>query len=95
MAWTFVANPAFAGQTPRPLTPACHDGSPFVTIRCDCGSDMHLHETQLAAATLDLALALGDAAIAVSCTGCGEPLVFEPGELEGAFARMRADGWIE
>lgn len=86
MAWTFVANPVFAGQTPRPLTPACHDGSPFVTIRCDCGSDMHLHESQLAA---------GDAAIVVSCRGCGEPLVFEPGELEGAFARMRADGWIE
>lgn len=94
MAWTFFANPALAGQAPRPLKPACHDGSPFVTIRCDCGSDMHLHETQLAAATLHLASAL-DAAIVTRCTSCGEPLVFAPGELESAFDRMRADGWIE
>jgi hypothetical protein len=84
----FVENPAFAGQTPRPLTASCHDRSPFVTIRCTCGADMHLHETQLAPVPTSTA-------IGVRCQSCREPMVFEPGELEGAFARMRADGWIE
>lgn len=88
MTWTFAENPAYAGKQPRRLQAACHDGSPFITIRCACGSVLHLHETQLAAVP-------ADSAIATACKGCGEPLVFEPGELEQGFARMRADGWIE
>lgn len=86
--WVFAENPAFAGQQPRPLQPACHDRSPFITVRCHCGAELHLHETQLAAVP-------GDTAIGVVCKGCGEALVFEPGELQAGFARMRADGWIE
>lgn len=87
MTWAFVDNPAFAGQAPRPLRAACHDGSPFVTIRCDCGTEMHLHETQLRDDQLVVA-------IATYCKGCGRLLRFAPGELAGAFAQMRADGWI-
>lgn len=87
MTWTFAENPAYAGQQPRPLQATCHDRSPFITIRCACGAALHLHETQLAAVP-------GDSAIATACKACGQPLIFAPGELEQAFAQMRAAGWI-
>lgn len=88
MSWVFIDNPAFAGQAPRPLKAACHDGSPFLTIRCDCGTEMHLHETQVAATP-------SAARVGTICKGCGRLLRFAPGELAGAFARMRELGWIE
>lgn len=88
MSWTLVDNPAFAGQKPRVLKAACHDGSPFLTIRCECGGEMHLHETQITVVP-------ADAAIATHCKSCGGPLVFPPGELAGAFTQMREAGWIE
>lgn len=132
MSWVFIDNPAFAGQAPRPLKAACHDGSPFLTIRCDCGTDMHLHESQIRRGQSDNArptlwemwqavrpdpphdtplpskaaiVAAYDAiqstgypwyaAIGTYCKGCGRLLRFEPGELAGAFARLRELGWIE
>jgi hypothetical protein len=89
MAWEIVENPAFAGQEPHALGRAtCHDGSPFITIACSCGFDMHLHETQIAAVP-------AGTVIATACKGCGDLLTFAPGQLEDAFAQMRADGWIE
>jgi hypothetical protein len=88
MTWEIVDNPAYAGQTPRRLRAACHDRSPFLTIRCDCGFDMHLHETQLRSLP-------ADAVIGMPCKGCRELLTFTPGHLQGAFARMRDAGWIE
>lgn len=84
--WTFAPNPAFAGQTPRPLTPACHDGSPFLTICCGCGFDMHLHETQVAAMP-------AGTTIAMRCHGCHALLTFGGDELRRAFADMREAGW--
>src|SRR4051812_30919392 len=84
--WTIAPNPAFAEQTPRPLTPACHDGSPFLTIRCTCGENMHLHETQIAAVpAVD--------AIGARCPACRAVLEFGD-ELRQAFADMREAGWI-
>src|SRR5215831_17869772 len=42
-------NPTYAGLTPKPLTPACHDGSHMIDIQCSaCGNIDHLHETVLA-----------------------------------------------
>lgn len=88
MSWTFIENPAYAGQQPRRLQAVCHDGSPFITIRCECGAVLHLHETQLLAVP-------ADSATVTACKGCGEPLVFEPGDLERGFAQLREAGWIE
>lgn len=83
---TTIRNPAFAGQTPRPLTAICHDGSPFITIRClTCDGDNHLHETQLAPA--------GDVMM-VRCQGCRGFMEFPSDELRDGFRQMRDDGWI-
>jgi ribosomal protein S27E len=80
-------NPNYAGKTPRPLKVECHDGTPFVTIRCRCGYTLHLHESQ----TADIP---ADAEVASRCHSCGEPLVFPAGWFAEAFAQMREDGWI-
>lgn len=42
-----VPNPAWAGKRPKAGGEFCHDGTPFLTISCDCGNFMHLHEGQL------------------------------------------------
>jgi hypothetical protein len=86
--WALVPNPNYAGKTPRPLQAVCHDGSPCVDIRCRCGYTLHQHESQTAQIP-------ADAEVASRCLGCGELLVFPAGWFAEAFARMRADGWIE
>ena len=84
--WQLVDNPDYAGA-PRLLTPACHDGSPMVDLRCACGDTMHVHETQIAGVEPFWE-------IRSVCKGCSETLVLPPGVLHGAFAQMRRQGWI-
>jgi hypothetical protein len=87
-AWSLVPNPAWAGKQPGDgvLEPDCHDRSHFLTLECECGSTMHVHETQLGKPT---------SGIMAACKGCDEILMFEPGVLHGAFAEMRKQGWIK
>jgi ribosomal protein S27E len=86
--WTLVDNPAWAGVKPDHLEHSgCHDGSHCVTIRCDCGNEMHLHESE----TKRVA---GHLSIAAVCRGCGDLLTFPPGSIANAFAEMRRQGWI-
>ena len=87
MSWELVENPAYAGKTPTPLEAACHDRTPFITVHCECGSDLHLHESQIAGMP-------ADAEVATGCHGCSELLVFPPGYFQGAFQRLRDEGWI-
>lgn len=83
---TLARNPAFEGKTPRPLTATCHDGTPFITIRClTCGADSHVHESQLAPRGVEMA---------VRCSGCRGFIEYESDELHDGFAQMRADGWL-
>lgn len=87
--WVLVENPAYAGMEPRILEASCHDGTPFITIRCsECGYDFHCHESQTKTAP-------ADAAIAARCFGCKAVLEFPPGYFAEAFQRLRDDGWIE
>lgn len=85
--WVLLDNPAYIGKEPRPLQAACHDGTPFLTVRCGCGADGHFHEGQLRHAPLD-------AEVVLRCPACGEFLEFPPGFVAEAFEGMRADGWI-
>ena len=85
--WGLVRNPDWAGRAPTPLQASCHDGTPFITIRCDCGEDMHMHESQFAAVP-------DDAEIVTRCHECDETLVFLPGYFPETFARLRAEGWL-
>lgn len=85
--WELVDNPDWTDLRPRKLDPACHDGSPFITIHCNaCGDDMHLHETQVKNVP-------ANQGIAAACKGCGRPLVFQAGFLPDAFAELRRRGW--
>jgi hypothetical protein len=86
--WVLLDNPAFEGKTPRVLVAQCHDRTPFITIVCNCGGEMHLHESQTDPIP-------EDAEIAAPCKTCGKPLVFPPGYFASAFQTMRDDGWIE
>jgi len=88
MSYELVENPAYAGRTPTPQKAVCHDGSPFVSVKCACGYVQHLHETQLAAIP-------EDAEVGSPCKGCGELHVYPPGFFEYAFQQMRLAGWIE
>lgn len=79
-------NPAYAGLQPRLLDPACHDRSPMLDVRCSCGADSHLHESQLKG--IDKRARLG-----IRCSGCEAPMMIEVKALRGAFAHMRREGW--
>jgi ribosomal protein S27E len=85
--WVWQENPDYAGRKPTLLEPDCHDRSPFVTVRCGCGFDMHVHETQIANVP-------AEAEIGAACKVCGRLLTIPPGWLPGAFADLRARGWI-
>ena len=85
--FVLVANPSYAGKTPTPMKAVCHDGSPFVTIQCSCGYQLHQHESRVAEIP-------PDAEIASRCLGCGELLVFPPGFFAEAFKKMRDEGWL-
>lgn len=87
--WEVIRNPAWDGMTPQGLAESdCHDRSHFIQLRCRCGADMHIHET----AVKRVPRTDGTASV---CTGCGELLVFGPGELPALFARLRKEGWIK
>jgi len=84
----FVENPNYAGKTPTPLTPACHDGSHMLDIQCSgCGNIDHLHESVLATMPKD-------AIIGCRCQRCGDVTPFEAAYLRSGFAEMRKRGWI-
>lgn len=84
-----VPNRAYAGIKPQKIIAMCHDRTPFVTVRCQCGSEMHIHES------FD-PMAIADAMGAMAyCRSCREPLEFRPGFFKDAFQRMRDDGWID
>jgi len=85
--WLLVPNPGYAGKTPRSLEAVCHDGTPFVTIRCRCGYELHQHESRTAKIP-------DDAVVASRCLGCGEILMFPPGWFADAFAQLRREGWV-
>jgi hypothetical protein len=87
--WKLVDNPAWAGKRPEaPLERSdCHDNSHFLTVQCQCGDYLHMHETQLAAVPAGTGMVS-------RCTGCHRPLIFKPGFFAGAFAEMRRGGWI-
>lgn len=87
MTWLWLENESYAGQTPRKLRAACHDGSAFVTIRCGCTFESHIHESQLGV------LSRFDGMLMV-CLGCRDVLQFNAGELQGFFADLRRRGWI-
>jgi hypothetical protein len=89
MRWAWSDNPAYALRKPAPLEPACHDGSPMLDVLCSaCRTVGHVHETGVAAAP-------AESAIATRCTGCGEMLVFEPGFLQAGFSELRRRGWVK
>lgn len=85
-AWAWVENERYTDLTPRLLEAECHDRSAFVTIACNCGEEMHVHETQIAGHE--------KVTIGAPCKGCGETLLFPPGVLPASFADLRKRGWI-
>jgi len=86
--WRWVENPAYVDRIPEPLTVDCHDGSPFLTVRCFCGFDNHVHESSI----IEVPPTAG---IATRCHGCRDILRFAPGEFHAAFAELRRRGWID
>jgi len=88
--WTLVANPAWAGHEPpaEPLSEsACHDRSHFITIQCECGEQMHFHESMLEHVPAEHDLGS-------RCRHCHKLLRFKAGTLPGFFAELRRQGWI-
>jgi hypothetical protein len=86
MTWKLVSNPNYAGIKPQIIEVICHDRTPFLTVGCDCGSLMHVHESQIAGIR---------SAIATHCKGCEIPMLFPPLWFADAFQKLRDDGWIE
>lgn len=86
MGYTIHENSAYAGKSPRLLTPSCHDRTPFITIRCDCRQEMHVHESQLAD--------VPTRKFGTTCLRCLQIIVVTKPEMERAFAHMREQGWI-
>lgn len=85
-AFTLVPNPAYEGLKPRIIETMCHDRTPALEIRCVCGCQLHLHESQTKA--------FGDMKIRSQCHACKAPLEFPPGFFTRAFQRLRDEGWI-
>lgn len=86
MKWS--DNPAYAGRTPVPLTPACHDRTPMLDIQCTrCSQIDHVHEGQLAGAP-------ANAVIGMRCSKCRHVREVELAFLRDGFAELRARGWI-
>jgi ribosomal protein S27E len=81
--WALMPNPNYAGK-PRLMEAACHDRTPFITVFCQCGNEMHIHESSIRPLV----------EIAARCNGCGELLLFPPDYLPGAFQQLRDEGWI-
>lgn len=86
MSLRIVTNPDFTGP-PRIIEPICHDLTPFLTVRCSCGDDSHVHESQTS--HLD-----DDAVVVARCRACGRQSSVHGRFFREAFAAMRAQGWI-
>jgi len=85
-SWELVRNAGWERRQPGALQESdCHDHSHFLTIECDCGETMHIHETQIAHIRTD---------IGSVCHGCDHLLMFPRGIFAKAFAEMRQQGWI-
>lgn len=67
--WRLIPNPALRGKDPSKLMPICHDGTPFITIRCSCGYHMHIHLSQIESLPANRIVSL--------CHSCGQPLEFD------------------
>jgi len=87
VTWLWLENESYAGKAPRKLRAACHDGSAFVTIRCGCNYESHIHESELAR----VSAFEGDV---TRCRNCRDILQFNANELQGFFADLRRRGWI-
>lgn len=87
MSWDIVENPSYDGMIPKKLGKSlCHDGSPFLTVECPCGEQMHMHESAV--------LGYDHDTIGSCCRACGNLMMFEPGTFSTAFAEMRRRGWL-
>ena len=81
-------NPKYAGRTPTPLQPNCHDKTPIIDSVCpECGAKNHLHESQVAHMPRDKTIGL-------RCSQCRQPMLFQSGVLQAAFAELRNRGWV-
>lgn len=60
------------------LSPACHDRTPCIDIRCSCGATGHLHLSQIENAPEDSELAM-------RCYDCRQPVL--PGLSVGTVCR--------
>jgi hypothetical protein len=86
-SWVLIPNPGYEGE-PRPMTSACHDGTPFLTLQCSsCERPMHMHESQIEGMR-------DGVEIEARCPSCRETSVITAMFVRHAFARMREDGWI-
>lgn len=75
MTIVLVPNPRVpAGSTGEP---ACHDRSKFLTFRCGCGGELHVHETQFARAD-------DRDEVALRCPFCRLTRCYGAGELRDA-----------
>lgn len=81
-------NPAYAGRTPEPLEPACHDRSPMLDVQCSaCNGVNHVHETQIATFPTD-------ATLGMRCQYCAHVNMFPIEGVRDGFAELRRRGWI-
>ena len=52
------------------LKPSCHDKTPYIEVRCECGYQMHLHRSQIEHVP-------EDAVLLTRCHECDTPLELE------------------
>lgn len=81
--WTLKPNPNFPAEH-GDIRAACHDGSPFLTIACSCGAEMHLHETQITGMQ-----PRDELMTACKSAGCGKPMLLGGKFLLDAFEDVK------
>ena len=84
--WALVANPGYTGK-PWHMVAVCHDRSPFTSVVCNCGNQMHLHETQIVGVPDDAETRAATTAASRWCS--------RPATSRKRLQQMRDDGWIE
>jgi len=67
--WVLVPNPAWKGKKPQKAEILCHDKTPFITVKCDCGYMMHIHRSQIENVPFRIIIS--------SCHRCGGVLEFD------------------
>jgi hypothetical protein len=68
-SWKLVPNPNLKGVDPSKLQPICHDKTPFLTIQCSCGYQMHIHLSQIENIPQEMIIS--------RCHNCNQLLFFE------------------